>query len=278
MQITDSDKFFWHHYTEIYSEVFNDLKDHEEFDILEIGVLNSESIKFWRNCFPQAKITGLDLHVKEDWFKDEKTNYIECDQSNPRDLNDIIKSLENPLLLIDDGSHIPHHQLIFLDIALQNLLKNKSNSSRYIIIEDIHTSIEQCFRNRNSNYFSKFKQTFTHKQKIKCHYEELSKTFNSYSILNLARKINSKFITRESFQEEYSSLLNGFDQETKIILNRILDHLSFSTKISIYKRGLLPNKCWRCHSPYFCPVKLRCSECNEDLLQNSDSMLSLIKI
>ena len=228
--------------------------------------------------FSQAKITGLDLHVKEDWFKDEKTSYRECDQSNPKDLNDIRKSLENPLLLIDDGSHIPHHQLIFLDIALQNALKNKSKSTKYVIIEDIHTSLEYCLNSRNNSFFKKIIKIFSFKENKSCPFINITNIVNPLSIIYLSIKIKSGIINKKELDfliKEFS--LNQMPNEENII-KRIINNLLKSSRLKIYKRSKLPDKCFKCNSRFFNFQTLMCLDCNEDLIKNDDSMLAIITL
>ncbi len=89
------------------------------------------------------------LCEKESWYKTDRIKYIKLDQSNVSHLEANFKTLNNPKIIIDDGSHHPIHQLIFLDISTSEILRRTNNEKKTIILEDIHTSLTRAIESRN---------------------------------------------------------------------------------------------------------------------------------
>lgn len=78
--------------------------------ILEIGVKEGNSIRAWKEYFPESEIHGLDLFQefpKPDipgvkWWKGHQADYYILEQLER----------ENFDLIIDDGSHVSRHQMM----------------------------------------------------------------------------------------------------------------------------------------------------------------------
>lgn len=143
---TQSDKVFWHKYIHFYDHVLEGISPYDKFDILEIGVLNSQSIQKWRDQYPRAVITGCDIKKKSNWYSDANVRYLQFDQADTIYLEKTISNLSDPRILVDDGSHIPFHQLIFLHIATRIVCKLPTSKKRIVIIEDLHTSLEEIMK------------------------------------------------------------------------------------------------------------------------------------
>jgi hypothetical protein len=105
-----TDKFQRHRYTEIYFEIFGHLKD-EKIKLLELGILNGDSLRMWREWFTNAEITGID-HKIEHINEIENVKII---KSNTQTIN-ICKDLnyEQFDIIIDDADHHPYQQLLTL--------------------------------------------------------------------------------------------------------------------------------------------------------------------
>ena len=73
---------------EKYFEPFRNL----EINILEIGIENGDSLRIWREYFPNANICGIDI-VKKD-FKIENTDILMGDQSDPKFLKHLLEELK----------------------------------------------------------------------------------------------------------------------------------------------------------------------------------------
>lgn len=68
--------------------------------ILEVGVLDGESLKMWQALFPTGDVTGVDNNEDAVW--PEGTHRVICNQNDPR----LAKMLEGSFdLIVDDASH-----------------------------------------------------------------------------------------------------------------------------------------------------------------------------
>lgn len=115
-----------HLYAPIYAKVDPEIKS-----LLEIGVCFGCSLLAWREIFPQAHITGIDLFVdsiKQEAKQDPMITIYQGDITTfsfpPDSRYDVI---------VDDGSHHLDHQIA----ALKNLYFNHLNSGGLYFIEDL---------------------------------------------------------------------------------------------------------------------------------------------
>lgn len=132
--MTDSDKFFWHGYIDFYEKFFQDRK----FPVIaEFGLFKGDSIRWLLHRFPEAKIYGADiLPTQPTWPRDERVSYFRLDQANVPEIREFL-SQNRFDLIIEDGSHIPKHQVNCLIEGMRVL-----NSGGIYILEDIHTSLQ----------------------------------------------------------------------------------------------------------------------------------------
>ena len=93
----DTDKNTKHCYGKFYDRLFRSFDRNADLDIIEVGIYYGESLLAWREFFPNAYITGLDI---EDIVK-KKDKSIEYDISDIKDFNTAIEYV----IVIDDGSH-----------------------------------------------------------------------------------------------------------------------------------------------------------------------------
>lgn len=132
----ESDKTYWHRFMPEYERVvFSHLK--HATHVLEWGVLESASIEYLSNRFPDVTIIGLDIDWRDSWFKNNFIKYFRVDQANRQAVNNFFKDYNNNFdLIIDDGSHDPVHQAICLLEGFPFL-----KAGGFYIVEDIHTNI-----------------------------------------------------------------------------------------------------------------------------------------
>jgi 2-polyprenyl-3-methyl-5-hydroxy-6-metoxy-1,4-benzoquinol methylase len=127
-----SDKIYHHGYHRIYPWFLNNFLHLDEISLLEIGVDEQNSIGLWRSFFQNAKITVMDIDSKEV----EQAKFVQLDQSSKEQLENYAKdNIEIHDIIVDDGSHVPEHQVI----TLLSLWKTLKPGGVYII-EDIETS------------------------------------------------------------------------------------------------------------------------------------------
>ncbi len=131
--ITQSDKFFWHGYIPFYEQFF---QERDFKSIAEIGVFKGNSIRWLLERFPNSKILAGDiLPMQDSWPVDSRVSYLQIDQGQ---LEDVERFFENKTfdLIIDDGSHLPDHQVTSLVKGWSSL-----ESGGIFILEDIHTNL-----------------------------------------------------------------------------------------------------------------------------------------
>lgn len=130
-----SDKITHHGYERFYDYFLLKFK-HKKINFLEIGVESGASIKMWKRYFSRAKIYGMDIGHEYDHSRGK---VFKGDQSKLADLKKVVKQIKHSDFIIDDGSHVPEHQLLSFNYLFENLL----NYGGVYIIEDIETSYWQ---------------------------------------------------------------------------------------------------------------------------------------
>jgi hypothetical protein len=120
-------------YLDMYEECFWFNRDNIKC-ILEIGVLGGNSLKMWRDYFPNSKVWGLDIDPKSDRDYGDRINVIIGDQIDENTISKIAPN-EQFDLVIDDGSHIVDHIITSFDI-----LWSRIKSGGFYVIEDLGCS------------------------------------------------------------------------------------------------------------------------------------------
>ena len=112
----------WHCYGKAYDHLFKSFDRKAKLDILEIGTEYGESLLAWREYFPNASITGVDIidRVKD---KDPSIEYIVSD------INDFDTAIDYDIV-IDDGSHK-------LKDVLHTIHQIKIKVGGIMVIEDV---------------------------------------------------------------------------------------------------------------------------------------------
>jgi len=128
----DCDKSTYHEYDRIYP-LFLEKWRNESINIFEIGIEYGKSMKIWENYFPFANIWGMDI---ANTYKSPRCSVFIGDQSKMEDLVSISNKIPKCELIVDDGSHVPEHQLKTFNYLFRNVLK----PGGVYIIEDIECS------------------------------------------------------------------------------------------------------------------------------------------
>jgi hypothetical protein len=128
-----TDKITHHGYDRFYPLFLDKIRDISGA-ILEIGIEKHHSLKMWLTYFPYAFIYGLDIGVE---FEEERVRVFKADQSSNTDLATVLNMINRPVhFIIDDGSHIPEHQIATFNFFFRYLLE----PGGVYIVEDIETS------------------------------------------------------------------------------------------------------------------------------------------
>lgn len=133
--------FYIPHYLQRFAAFRN-----RKMTVLEIGVGGYEdsasggnSLKLWRDYFPNAQILGLDYYDKHG-LDGDRIHTIQGDQSDPAFL-DRLGQEHGPFdIIIDDGSHRPPH----IRQSFASLWTHLSADGWYVI-EDMQTSYWEIF-------------------------------------------------------------------------------------------------------------------------------------
>lgn len=128
----NTDKISHHGYHRFYPKHLESLRC-LTFAMLEVGVADYASIKMWLDYFPQCTVYGMDIGPKS---SGDRYTILQADQSDLPALHGVSSVLPDLQFIIDDGSHIPEHQLQTFDVLFQS---NLAEGGTYII-EDIETS------------------------------------------------------------------------------------------------------------------------------------------
>lgn len=135
-----TDKWGIHRYTPHYQRHLEHLR-RREFVLLEIGIggytrkrRSGASLRMWRWFFPRARIVGLDIEDKS-YVDRGPIRTVQGDQTDRAVLERIVAEEGAPMVVIDDGSHVPEHVRTTFAILFPLL-----PDGAIYCIEDIQTS------------------------------------------------------------------------------------------------------------------------------------------
>jgi len=124
-----TDKIYHHGYHRFYSQYIK----RNISKILEIGVEGGHSINLWLEYCPNAFVYGMDIKTE---YNNGRINVIKGDQSKTDDLQKVLEKTGGNLdVILDDGSHIPEHQILTFNTLFPSVVPGG-----IYIIEDIETS------------------------------------------------------------------------------------------------------------------------------------------
>lgn len=128
----DCDKTTYHEYDKYYP-VFFDKWRNDSINIFEIGLDEGKSMNVWENYFPFAKIWGMDISKS---VSSVRSNIFIGNQDDINDLKQITSKVPKCKIIVDDGSHVPHHQLKSFYYLFENML----DWGGVYVIEDVECS------------------------------------------------------------------------------------------------------------------------------------------
>lgn len=130
----------WDHYFEIYHRHLQQFRG-REVKILEIGIYSGGSLRMWKEYFGAGcRIYGVDIEPSCKIYEDESISVFIGDQSDRNFWNRFLSEVGSVDVVIDDGSHVPSHQIA----SLEALLPHLSPGGVYIC-EDVHCSYNPFF-------------------------------------------------------------------------------------------------------------------------------------
>jgi len=135
---TDTNVHKWHHYFDIYARHFGSYRD-RPIKMLEIGVFRGGSLRMWKEYFhSDSTIVGIDIDpaCKAHEIADKNVHVRIGSQADPAFLNEVCKEFGPFDIILDDGSHKTHHQIVSFGALFQDALIDGG----CYMVEDMHTN------------------------------------------------------------------------------------------------------------------------------------------
>lgn len=118
-----------HNYADFYEVIFSGMRRQVK-SVLECGILRGESLRLWREYFPNALITGIDINESA-LFSDERIETYQADQTDPASIKRFLEKVNNRQfnVIIDDGLHTTEAAITLFD----NVIGNLADDGVYVI-------------------------------------------------------------------------------------------------------------------------------------------------
>ena len=164
--------------------------------MLEIGVADNGSVKLWSKYFDNPNITVIDIVEKDVG----DASFVLLDQSDEKMLLQYaLRNEANFDIIIDDGSHVPAHEFVYL-IHLWKTLK----PGGVYIVEDIETS----FWGKSEIYGYKFDSNkFNFVEKIIGSVQNVNSEFIQHKKNKVKTKIDALVEDAEIVSFAYNSII-----------------------------------------------------------------------
>ena len=144
-----------HNYVDFYEIIFGGIRKRVAH-VLECGILHGDSLRTWKEYFPNALVTGIDINETTLFNEDRIETYL-VDQTDPVSIKNFLMMVDNRQfnIIIDDGWHTAD-----AGIALFNgVINNLANDGIYII-EDVKPAdlliIAEYFARHRDHYHLRF--------------------------------------------------------------------------------------------------------------------------
>lgn len=134
----DTNVHKWHHYFDIYTRYFERYRG-RPIKMLEIGVFRGGSLRMWKEYFhPDSTIVGVDIDksCQAHEIADQKVFVRIGSQADPAFLASVNEEFGPFDIILDDGSHKTHHQIVSFGALFRSSLKDDG----CYMVEDVHTN------------------------------------------------------------------------------------------------------------------------------------------
>jgi hypothetical protein len=129
--------FKWWHYLEIYERHLRRFRG-QHVTVLEIGVAGGGSLAMWRDYLgPDAHVYGVDSDPACLELAGAAAEIVIGDQGDPSFWASALGDLPDFDIVIDDGGHLPHQQVVTLECLLPRM-----KPSGVYVCEDIHGAFQ----------------------------------------------------------------------------------------------------------------------------------------
>jgi hypothetical protein len=138
----------WDHYFDIYHRHLAKFRN-SECHIMEVGIYSGGSLGMWRNYFgDKAHIYGADIEPACKVYEQDGVRVFIGDQADHSFWRKVKEEVPRLDVLIDDGGHLAHQQIVTLEEMLPHL-----QADGVYICEDVH---------RARNHFLLYVNGMTH--------------------------------------------------------------------------------------------------------------------
>lgn len=134
----DTNVHKWHHYFDVYSRHFDRYRS-QPVRMLEIGVFRGGSLRMWKEYFhPDSTIVGIDVDKScaAHEIADQNVFVRIGSQADPNFLAEVTGEFGPFDIILDDGSHKTHHQIVSFGALFKPALKDGG----CYMVEDVHTN------------------------------------------------------------------------------------------------------------------------------------------
>lgn len=122
------------HYFDAFEFHFSTLKKYR-LNLLEIGIQDGGGLWTWEDYFPNGDIYGIDVDPNCKKYEGDRVKIFIGSQNDEMFLQTISAKIGNFDIVIDDGGHTMHQQLV----SFKTLFPLMNDGGIYVI-EDLHTS------------------------------------------------------------------------------------------------------------------------------------------
>lgn len=158
--IYDTDKFDLGYMEHIYNDLFKD-RTQNTTKLLEIGVLNGGSVKYWRDLFENATIYAVDINRCNNLNNEKNVEHIVGNAYSSR-IKDLFE--DNSLdIIIDDGPHSAPSFVYLIEYYIAKLKSGGLMVIEDIIFPDLTPKLidilnKQPFKTKHTVYDMRYKQ------------------------------------------------------------------------------------------------------------------------
>ena len=134
----DTNVHKWHHYFDVYDRHFSPYRD-RPIRMLEIGVFRGGSLRMWKQYFhPDSTIVGIDIDpsCQAHEIADQSVYVRIGSQADPNFLASVNGEFGPFDIILDDGSHKTHHQIV----SFGELFRDALVDGGCYMVEDVHTN------------------------------------------------------------------------------------------------------------------------------------------
>lgn len=147
----------FHNYCRQYEKLLSEYRT-QSISFLEIGIFQGESLKIWRDVFPNAsKIVGIDINPDcKKYENPDKSIFVEIGDATDPEFIKYVNNKHGPFdIILDDGSHKNKDVIL----TFEQLFPLLNNNGLYIVEDTIcyksHSYIVDTHPN-HLQYFSKY--------------------------------------------------------------------------------------------------------------------------